>query len=113
MGRVKEATPLPTKRKYPKARTPEGRDNQLIALSYDLVEERLRAGTATSQETTFFLKLAAQREEEKLKREIMEEQKKLMKAKTESLQSAKRIEELYADAMKAFQSYKSSADDHV
>ena len=42
-----------------------------------------------------------------------EEQKKLMKAKTESLQSAKRIEELYADAMKAFQSYKSSADDHV
>jgi hypothetical protein len=113
MGRAKEPTPLVANGKYPKARTPEARDNQLIALSYDLVEARLRAGTATSQETTFFLKLAAQREEEKLKREIMEEQKKLMKAKTESLQSAKRIEELYADAMKAFQSYKSSADDHV
>ena len=98
---------------FPKARTTEGRDNQLIALSYDLVEQRLRDGTATSQETTFFLKLAAQREKEKLEREIMEEQKKLMIAKTESLQSAKHIEELYSDAMKAFASYKSTADGHV
>ena len=68
---------LPNTESYPKARTPEARDNQLIALSYDLVEARLREGTATSQETTFFLKLAAEREEAKLKREIMEEQRKL------------------------------------
>lgn len=112
MGRRKEAKPIAAG-SYPTARTPEARDNQMIALSYDLVEQRLRDGTATSQETTFFLKLAAEREEAKLKKEIMEEQRKLYQAKTESLQSAKRIEELYANAMKSFQSYKSSADNHV
>lgn len=112
MGRKKAPSEVATE-PLPRARTPEGRDNQMIALSYDLVEQRLRDGTATSQETTFFLKLAADREEAKLKKEIMEEQRKLYQAKTESLQSAKRIEELYADAMKAFQSYKSTADDHV
>ena len=48
-----------------------------------------------------------------LDKEIKEEQRKLLIAKTESLQSAKRIEELYTNAMNAFQSYKSSADDHV
>lgn len=112
MGRRKEPTPIDTI-DFPRARTPEARDNQMIALSYDLVEQRLRDGTATSQETTFFLKLAAEREEAKLKKEIMEEQRKLYQAKTESLQSAKRVEELYANAMRAFQSYKSSADDHV
>lgn len=112
MGRRKEPSPLNTTG-FRRARTQQGRDNQMIALSYDLVEQRLRDGTATSQETTFFLKLAAEREEAALKKEILEEQKKLYAAKTESLQSAKRVEELYADAMKAFQSYKSSADDHV
>ncbi len=112
MGRKKQPTTVDVSQ-FPKARTPEGRANQLIALSYDLVEQRLRDGTATSQETTFFLKLASEREEAQLKREIMEEQRKLYAAKTESLQSAKKIEELYANAMKAFQSYKSSADDHV
>lgn len=112
MGRRKDSSP-PDVSQFPKARTPEGRDNQMIALSYDLVEQRLRDGTATSQETTFFLKLAAEREEAKLKKEIMEEQRKLYAAKTESLQSAKKMEALYADALQAFQSYKSSADDHV
>ena len=33
------------------ARSPETRENQLISLAYDLVEERLRNGTATSAET--------------------------------------------------------------
>lgn len=112
MRREKKAVPL-SNSDHPKAQTPEARDNQLIALSYDLVEQRLRDGTATSQETTFFLKLAAQREKEQLELKIMEEQRKLYSAKTEALQSAKRIEELYSDAMKAFATYKSSADGHV
>ena len=94
---------------YPKPKTAEARDNQLIALSYDLVEQRMRDGTATSQETTYFLKLAAQREKAQLELQIMEKQKELLEAKTESLQSAKRMEELYSDAIKAFTSYGSSA----
>ena len=43
----------------PKAFTPEGRENQLISFAYDLVEKRLREGTATAQETVHFLKMGS------------------------------------------------------
>lgn len=93
-------------RRRPPARTPEARENQLIALAMDLVEKRLRNGTATSQETTHFLRLATANA--KLEREILERQKDLITAKTEALKSQKRIEELYANAVKAMRSYSGS-----
>ena len=49
---------------------PEQRENQLIALAFDLVEDRLRNKTASAQETTHFLKLAT--EKERLERERLE-----------------------------------------
>ncbi len=85
------------------ARTPEARENRLISLAYDLVEQRLIDGTATSQETTHFLKLGSTKE--RIEKEILERQKELITAKTEALKSAKRVEELYADAIAAFRSY--------
>lgn len=87
-------------------RTREARENQLIALAYDEVERRLREGTATSQETTHFLRLGSSRA--RLEKEILEKQKELMEAKAEAIRSAKRIEELYADAVKAVGTYRSS-----
>jgi len=83
--------------------TIEARENQLIMLAYDLVEERIKKKTATSQEVTQFIKAGSvqtQLEKEKLKKE-----NELLKAKAESLQSQKRVEELYANAMTAFRSY--------
>jgi hypothetical protein len=60
-------------------------------------------GTASSQETTHFLKLgSAQARLEKLE---LEQRIELAKAKTEAIQSTKRMEELYKDAMKAFSTY--------
>lgn len=88
--------------------TPEARENQLISLATDLVEKRLREGTASSQETTHFLKLATTKA--RLELEIMEKQKDLMAAKTEALQSQKRVEELYADALKAMRNYNGQGD---
>ena len=82
---------------------PENRENQLISLATDLVEQRLRDGTASSQETTHFLKLGTTKA--RLEREILEKQKDLITAKTESLQSAKRIEELYTEALNAMRRY--------
>lgn len=93
-----------TKPKLRPALTPRAREDQLVALAMDLVEERLRNGTASSQETTHFLKLGS--ENNRLEREKLEEENKLLRAKTEALQSAKRVEELYADAIKAFGTYK-------
>lgn len=109
MGRVKggknaKATVVenPPKRRPP-AKTPEARENQMIALAVDLAEKQLREGTASSQVITHFLKLGSTKE--KLEKEMMEEQKKLLEAKTESLQSAKRVEELYAEALAAMKRY--------
>lgn len=85
------------------ALTPEGRENQLISLAMDLVEQRIRNGTASSQETTHFLKLGSvknQLEQEKLKKEIQ-----LLEAKKEHLESDARIETLYTEAMKAMRVY--------
>jgi hypothetical protein len=42
---------------------------------------------------------------EKIEREILEKQKELIEAKTENLQSAKRIEELYTNAINAMKNY--------
>ena len=91
------------------ATSPEARENQLIALAYDLVEQRLRDGTATSQETTHFLKLGSTKE--RLEKEILEKQKELITAKTESLYSQKRIDELYANAIEAMKSYRSTSNE--
>lgn len=90
-------------RKIKPAATVEGRENQLTALAMDLVEERLRNGTATSAETVHFLKLGST--EARLKKEILKEEKKLMTAKTEALESQKKSEELFASAIKAFKEY--------
>lgn len=90
-------------RKRPPATTVEARENQMISLAFDLVEQRLIAGTATSQETTHFLKLGSTKE--RLEKEILAKQKDLITAKTESIQSAKRVEELYLNALNAMRVY--------
>ena len=90
------------------ALTPEARENQLISLAMDEAEKRLRDGTASSQLVTHFLKLGSTRE--KIEKEILKEQQKLVKAKTENLESTKRIEELYSKAMESMMIYSGRGD---
>lgn len=87
----------------------EGRENQVIAMAYDLAEQQIRDGTASSQVITHFLKLGSARE--KMEREILVEQKKYMMAKTENLESNKRMEELYKEALDAFRVYNGNVND--
>ena len=101
-NRKKNQQKQPTKKIRP-ATTPEARENQLIALAVDLAEKQLLDGTASSQVITHYLKLGTQKE--KLEREILESKKELMKAQTENLQQAKKIEEMYSNAIKAMQHY--------
>ena len=91
------------------ALTPEARENQSIYLATDLAEQQLRDGTASSQVITHYLKLGTTKE--KIEREILEKQKDLLVAKTEALQSAKRIEELYANAITAMRQYSGHEDE--
>ena len=87
----------------PPARTPEDREQQLVAMAVDLAERQIREGTASSQVITHFLKLGTGRE--KLEREKLERENAVLRAKAEGLESQKRSEELFEQAMSAFRSY--------
>lgn len=108
MAKVKAKCSSEPVKKIRPALTPEARENQLIALAVDLVEQRLLDGTASSQETTHFLKLGSMRN--RLEMEKLEEENRLLKAKTESIQSQKKSEELFLEAINAFRSYSGKED---
>lgn len=98
-------------RMRPPATTPEGRENQLIAMAIDLAEEQLRKGTASSQVIAHFLKLGSSKD--RVEKEILEQKKELIKAQTESIQSGKRMEELYANAITAMRTYSGNRSDDI
>lgn len=103
MAKVKPIDTKKSNRKIRPALTPEAEENQMISLAVDLVRKRLIEGTASSQETTHYLKLGSSKH--RLEMAKLEEENKLLKAKTENLQSQKRTEELFAEAIKAFTDY--------
>lgn len=91
------------------ARTPEAQENYMINLAMKLVEKRLLEGTASSAETTHFLKLATSKNE--LEKTKLEEENKLLRAKTETLQNAKHSEEMYEKAIAAMKKYNGLGED--
>lgn len=90
------------------AKTVEARENQLVSMAVDLAEKQLRDGTASSQVITHYLKLGSTKE--KLEREILETQRDLMVAKTEALQSHKKTEALFTEALSAMRQYSGKED---
>ena len=111
MKKAKAVTSSKSSRKMRPALSPEARENQLVSLAVDLAEQQLRDGTASSQVITHYLKLGSTKE--RIEKEILEKQKELIEAKTQSLQSAQRIEELYKNALDAMRKYsgRGSSDD--
>lgn len=85
------------------ATTAEGMENELISMAYELVARRIQDGSATAAETVHFLKMGSTKE--RYERERLKKELELMQAKTEALQSAKRVEELYNNAIEAMRSY--------
>lgn len=85
------------------ATTPQAREQQLVALAYDLAEKKMREGTASSQEIVHFLKLGSSREF--LEQERLRNENELTQAKIEGMASAKRVEDMYGAALKAMRSY--------
>lgn len=83
--------------------TDDARETNLINLAMDCAEEQMRNGTASSQVITHYLKLGSTRE--RLEKEMLKSQIGKLQAQIEALQSAKRVEELYSDAIEAFRQY--------
>lgn len=92
-----------SERRRPPATTPEARENQLVSLAVDLAEKQLAKGTASSQVITHYLKIGSTKE--RIEKEILLKQKDLIQAKTDAIQSAKKIEALYANALSAMRMY--------
>lgn len=86
-----------------RARTPEAREQQLSALAYDVAEEQMNNGTASSQVITHFLKAGSMRE--RLEQERMNHEIELMEVKKEALANQTRVEELFTAAIDAMKSY--------
>jgi hypothetical protein len=81
----------------------EGRENQLISLAADLAEQQLVSGTASAQVITHFLKLGSTRE--RLEQQKLQRENLLLSAKVDDMASARRVEELYKDALNAMKTY--------
>lgn len=75
----------------------------MISAAIDLAERQLMAGTASSQVITHFLKLGSTTA--KIEKEKLIQESEMIKAKTESIQSGKRVEELYQNALNAMKAY--------
>jgi hypothetical protein len=100
-ARKRRSEPDDTPRKP--ATTPESRENELVSQAHDLAEQQIREGTASSQVITHFLKLGSTRE--RLEQQRLEHENELTRVKIEAIESQKRVEELYMEALQAMRSY--------
>lgn len=110
MAKAKESTKADSSRKIRPALTPESRENQMISLAVDLAEKQLQEGTASSQVITHFLKLGSTRE--KLERERLAEENKLLRARTKALEDSADMKVLYENAIKAMRHYSGQGDEN-
>jgi hypothetical protein len=93
------------------ATSPEERELQLANAAYDLAEDQINSGTASSQVITHFLKAGSSRE--RLEQERMRHEVELMEVKKEQLEGQKRIETLYVDALEAMRGYSGLNQDAI
>lgn len=87
----------------PPATTLEGRNDQLTAAAFNLVERRLHDGSASAQETVHFLRMGANNyrlQEEKLRMESL-----ALQARIEEAKARNSGEELMKEALAAFKGY--------
>lgn len=101
-ARRRRTEPPVTRRKPPT--TPEAREDELVSLAHDLAEKQIREGSASSQVVTHFLKLGSTRE--RLEQERLAHENELTRVKIEAIESQKRVEELYMEALNAMRSYR-------
>lgn len=85
------------------ALNPDSREKQMINKAVALAERQLEDGTASAAVITHYLKLGTERE--KMERDILSRQAKLLEAKATSIEQAKDNENLAKEAVDAMKSY--------
>jgi hypothetical protein len=108
MASRKTTPPVRKETGRPPATTPDERENQLIEAAVDLAEQQLRAGEASAQVITHYLKLGSSRErleQQRIKNEVL-----LLETKRELMESEKRTEALMIEALQAMRGYTGAED---
>ena len=109
MGKKNTKTSNPDILDRQPAKSPEEQEQRMIMLAMAQAERDLMNGTASSQVVCHYLKLASsteRTEKEKLKEEI-----KLLRAKSNAIESAERMEKVYAEALSAMKDYSGKRSD--
>lgn len=91
-----------TTRRSP-ATTPESRENQMVSLAIDLAEKQLADGSASATVITHYLKIGTIREQ--LEKEKLIQENALLRAKSESIGSQAKTEQMYKEALDAMRTY--------
>lgn len=99
----RQSNSVPGKTSRRPATTPQERENQLIAAAVDLAEQQILKGTASAAVVVHYLKLGSSRE--KLEQSKLGREVELLATKKEMMESEKRVEELYREALAAMASY--------
>ena len=105
MGRQRKNNDIPVGNYRPI--DPESREQQMISLAVNEAERRLIDGTASSQIIVHYLNLATTQAQINL--ELARQDLELKKAKTESIESERRTEEYYREAIDAMRRYSGEA----
>jgi len=88
---------------FPPAITPQERDKQLALLATEAIERRIRSGEATAQELVYYAKKGSNRD--KIEEQMLENQNKLLEAKTMQIEEAKKAQESYDKVIRALAKY--------
>ena len=91
------------------ATSPEAQEQRLVSLAVKQVEKQLEEGTASTSVILHYLKLGTTREQ--LEQERLRKENLMLEAKTASLETAARSEDLFREAIRAFTSYRTDTGD--
>lgn len=87
----------------PPATTPEGREQQMVALAFDLAQTQLEDGTASAQVITHFLKFGSS--QNKLEQERLRKENLLLEARVDQISASAQNSELYVEAINMMKVY--------
>lgn len=90
--------PLP-----PPAPSLEGREDQLTHMAYNLVEQRMRDGTASAQETVHFLRAGSR--EKQMQLDKLRGENEVLRTRVKEMEQRTSSEELLEKALAAFKGY--------
>lgn len=95
------------------ATTPEARENQLVGLAFDRVEQQILEDKASPQVLTHFLRLESEREKRALENARLRKEVEKLEAQIGQMGSVEAQNELYEKALTAFARYQGTEEEYI